>query len=583
MNKQLYFLSGLPRSGSTVLAAIMNQNPMTHVSATSGLTEALGGLARTWQSVGILHGNDPEQKLLAQTMLGVIDAFYAKISQPVAVDKSRAWPAPAVMNAMSHVLGRKPKIVATVRSIPDCMASFVRVAKPVSLDEFMATSQLVDHLKSSYIQLLKGYQYDKTSFVFVEYDDLLADPQAQLDRIHNFLELPFYAYNFNDIDGSNVMEDDEHLHGYAGLHDIKSKLEKQHNEDSKDVLQHHYGEFCQPEFWRAATPVHRMFDLDLQLEASISGDFTEGWRLAQKIETEEPKNNRAAFNRGWYALRQGHIQTGYKLLDRGRIAGVFGDKKPSVSTEAWCGQHNSTVLLYLEGGFGDQLHQARYAKDIAAHGNRVVVSCAGPLVSLMSEIEGVSAVMQRGVEYGVYHDFFVQGMSAIVPLGLELTDISGKPYINKDTVVKGQKRRIGLRWRGDQAFEVEHRKRFPAEPFFACLEGVDAEFISLQRDGGTELCPSWVKTVPLDSWHATKSAISSCDLVISSCTSVSHLASAMGVNTWVIVPIMPYFLYALDGDKTPYYDSMTLIRQQVYNDWQNCFDQIRNKLAEKEF
>jgi len=84
--------------------------------------------------------------------------------------------------------------------------------------------------------------------------------------------------------------------------------------------------------------------------------------------------------------------------------------------------------------------------------------------------------------------------------------------------------------------------------------------------------------VPLDSWHDTQAAIASCDLVISSCTSVSHLAAAMGVPTWVVTPIMPYFLYALDGDRTPYYDGMRLFRQEIYGDWQAPFDKIKAEL-----
>jgi hypothetical protein len=56
------------------------------------------------------------------------------------------------------------------------------------------------------------------------------------------------------------------------------------------------------------------------------------------------------------------------------------------------------------------------------------------------------------------------------------------------------------------------------------------------------------------------------------------LAAAMGVETWVVTPIMPYFLYALDGEKTPYYDSMKLIRQEVYGDWVAPFDKIKERL-----
>jgi hypothetical protein len=46
------------------------------------------------------------------------------------------------MQAMAQVLGQKPKIVATVRSVPDCMASFVRVAKPENLGDFLFNGPL---------------------------------------------------------------------------------------------------------------------------------------------------------------------------------------------------------------------------------------------------------------------------------------------------------------------------------------------------------------------------------------------------------------------------------------------------------
>jgi hypothetical protein len=55
----------------------------------------------------------------------------------------------------------------------------------------------------------------------------------------------------------------------------------------------------------------------------------------------------------------------------------------------------------------------------------------------------------------------------------------------------------------------------------------------------------------------------------------------MGVETWVITPVMPYFLYALEGESTPYYDSMKLMRQEVFGDWQAPFDSIKNRLGEK--
>ncbi len=583
MNKTLHFLSGIPRSGSTVLAAILNQNPMTHVSTTSGLVHALDGLANTWHSAGLLNENDKDRTKLAQTMRGMIDAFYEDTDKPVIIDKSRGWPIAQIMGAMTQVLNRPPKIIATVRSVPDCAASFVRIAKPENLDEFMASGQLMDHLKAAYISLQNGYLAAPENFLIVEYEDLIADPKAQLARIHAFLELPDFDYDFNNIDGSTVKEDDEQLHGTAGMHYVAPVLAKQHSQDPRDVLKHHYTSFCQPEFWlERPRTVPELHDLDLQLAASTTGDFAEGWRIAQKLEIEEPNNDRAAYNRGWYYLRQGQIQKGYALMDRGRTAGVFGNKRPDVPTPAWDGKSKGTVMLYLEGGLGDQIHQVRYAKLIADRGCRVIVACTGQLASVFVGVEGVSAVIQHEAAFGIYHDFFVQGMSAVVPLGLELEDISGAPYIAKPTVIKGRRKRIGIRISGQKAFEHEHHKLFPAELMFHAVKEADAEFISLQRDADLDKVPGWVKPVNLATWEDTRAAIASCDLVISSCTSVAHLAAAMGVETWIVTPVMPYFLWAAEGDKTPYYDSVTLFRQEVFGEWEAPFNQIANKLSKQQ-
>lgn len=553
-------MSGISRSGSTLLAAILSQNKQTHVSTTSGLMFALEGMANTWASTDLLKADERNHTTLVRSMRGTIEAFYEDYDAPVIIDKGRGWSIPQIMRAMTEVLGERPKIIATVRSIPDCMASFVRVTKPDDLDEFMELGQLSEHLKMAYTTLQTGHEFAPECFCIVEYEDLLAKPKAQLDRIHAFLGLDDFDYDFATIDG----------------------LAKQHSEDPRDVLKHHYSAFCQPEFWldkpRTAPELH---DLDLQLAASKMGNFAEGWQLAQKIEKDEPNNHRAAFNRGWYLLRQGKIQEGYQLMDRGRKVGVFGNAAPNSPTQPWDGKSKGTVLLNLEGGLGDQIHQVRYAKSIVARGCKVIVACSGPLVTLFTDVEGVSAVVQHDCCQGVYHDFYVQGMSAIVPLGFELEDLTGEAYITKPKTIKSFRRRIGLRWQGQIAFEAEHQKKFPYDLLFDALKDVDAEFISLQRDEGAEACPSWVKQVPLNSWDDTRQATASCDLVISSCTSVSHLAAAMGVETWTIIPIMPYFFYAQEGDTCPYYDTMKLLRQESFGGWEAPFAKIKERLSEK--
>lgn len=577
---QLHFLAGLPRSGSTLLAAIINQNPAAKVSSTSDLVHILDVLASLWANSHTLNINDPERIRLVEVMRGVINAEY-KDPPLVVIDKSREWPRPDIMQSMPMVLERPMKIIATVRSVPDCAASFARIADPEDLNSFLLDSSFIQHLQGSYVSLKNGYAAYPEAFLFVEYEDLLADPQAQLDRVHDFLDLPPFTYNFENIDGSMVAEDDATLWNAPGLHDVQPKLERQHNQSARDVLGKRYAQFAQPAFWRANPGEPEIHTLDLQLAAARVGNFTQAWELSEQLAEEEPENDRAAYNRGWYLLRQGKLQKGFELLDRGRKEGVFGNKNPGTPQPLWDGKSQGTVLLYLEGGLGDQIHQVRYAKNIAERGCKVVVACSDALVLLFNQVKGVSAIVTHAAALGVYHDFWTPGMSALVPLGYEYRNVCGSAYIPKPFIERARRKRIGLRWSGNPKFEHEQHRVFPPELMFDAVKGIDADFICLQRDNDMEVCPDWVTQVPLDDWLQTQEAIASCDLVITSCTSVSHLAAAMGIETWVVQPIMPYYLYARPGDKTAFYDNMRLYRQERFDEWDSPFININSDLKKE--
>jgi hypothetical protein len=582
--KSIYFLAGLPRSGSTVLAALLNQHPSLHATSTSGLLDILVGTLTAWnssQTVRASMDKAASEDEIQRILRTICEEKYAKVNKPVILDKARGWSSSINIPTMTKVLGHKPKIIATVRNIPDCVASFVRIAKPEDKYQFLRDSELVHHVKESYQSLESGYHMAPECFLFIDYDNLIQNPALQLQRIHKFLDLPDHDYDFNNLDGTNLRERDEEVWEVKGLHDINPKLEYLHQEDPKDVLGHAYVEYLQPRFWlneqTTTRPIHK---LDLQLTASLMGNFKEGWRLAQEIEADEPWNHRAAFNRGWYKLQQGNLLEGESLLFRGRIEKVFGNPPPRVPTPMWDGVSKGTVLLNLEGGLGDQIHGARYAKYIADRGCEVIIACSGEIATLFRGIKGVVAVVQHDAVYGVVHDFWTPSMSTVMPLGLEYSDIDGSAYINKPEVKQHQGLRIGLRWQGNPAFEHEQHRIFPPNLMFDALKGLDAEFISLQRDKGAEFCPSWVKQVPLGTWEDTKAAIASCDLVVSSCTSVAHLSGAMGVPTWIMTPILPYYLWAKEGDTTPWYDSVRLFRQEEFGDWSEAFKKLKLKLAE---
>ncbi len=313
--------------------------------------------------------------------------------------------------------------------------------------------------------------------------------------------------------------------------------------------------------------------LDQQLAAGLRGDFVEGWRLAQLLPKDDP---RATFNRGWYLLQQGKLLEGHKMLDAGRGINVFGNRHIGSTQPIWDGKSKGTVLLNLEGGLGDQICGVRWAKEITKRGNNCVISCSSEIASLFVDVEGVSAIIQHEACNGIYHDYWLPSMSAVVALGYDYEDLRGDAYITNYTP---QAKRLGVRWCGNPTFEHEQHRLFPAQIMFDTVEGYDC--VSLQRDEGVELKPVWMKETFLETWKDTLISLSFCSLVITSCTSVAHLSGAMGIPTWIIVPILPYYLWALPGEKTFYYDSVTLFRQTTYGDWTEPFDKIRSRLKEE--
>lgn len=320
-------------------------------------------------------------------------------------------------------------------------------------------------------------------------------------------------------------------------------------------------------------------NLQDQYNTLMTGDFDKSKEMVYQLHEDYPWDNDIAFNCGWAKLSDGDIVEGYTLLDRGREKGpngwVWGDHEFKSSQPVWRGTPNKTVLLRLERGLGDQYHQVRYARELKAKGCTTVVSCSPQLAEVIRHAEGVDVVVEHGAALGVYHDFHLPAMSSPMYMGAE--SVRGTPYIARPPVdvVPG---RVGLCWQGNVAYENQTKRKFPAELLFNTVKGRAPSFINLQKDDGIEHRPDWVELVDLSSWVATAKAMASCELIITSCTSIAHLAGAMGIPTIVIVPMVPYYLWSLPGHQTPYYDSVMLLRQTNADEWLDPFKALATVL-----
>lgn len=334
--------------------------------------------------------------------------------------------------------------------------------------------------------------------------------------------------------------------------------------------------------------------IDQQLNLMIRGRFDEGWQLAQEMERTIPDDWRAKFNRGWFLIHQGDFQQGFQLLEYGRALNVYGSGRMNTSRPVWDQSDltGKTVIINCEAGYGDNIMSARFATEIWRRGGEAVLNCDKTIHCLFQRIQGVKKCITAAEVRSTLHDFWIPGFSCSWMFGHTAETMPNQPYITanpdsvevwKNILQSDRKFRIGIRWSGNPEFEHQQFRIFPPQNLLNICKDVDhIQFYSLQRDNDVIELPSHIKDLQhlLISWEDTAACIENLDLVISSCTSIAHLASAMGKPTWVIVPLLPYHVWAYGGRHSPWYQNTTeVFRQKNFGEWHHPFDEISQRLT----
>ena len=149
---------------------------------------------------------------------------------------------------------------------------------------------------------------------------------------------------------------------------------------------------------------------------------------------------------------------------------------------------------------------------------------------------------------------------------------------------------VGINWQGNPNVEkAELRGRSLAlETFAPIASKIKTSFVSLQKGFGSEqlaTCSFKHRFVNCQeqinqTWDFLETAaiIANCDLIITSDTSVAHLAGGMGKNTWLLLTKNPEWRWGIEGDKTFWYPSMRLFRQKERGNWNEVIEQVAEAL-----
>ena len=255
-----HFISGLPRSGSTLLAALLRQNPRFHAGMTSPVGTLFTGMLNQF-SAGSEFGPVIDQPMRRRLLRGLFDAYYAdQVDKGVVFDSNRMWCAklPAILDLFPTA-----KVIACVRDVAWVMDSIERLYRS---NPYENTKLFVDDVERNTVysrvdtlaqrNRLVGYPWaalkeayygeQASSLLLIEYELLAQAPEKVLRLVYDFIGETWFPHDFQNVH-YDAPAFDEAL-GLAGLHRVRPVIKLL---DRRTVLPPDlYEKYSALSFWR---------------------------------------------------------------------------------------------------------------------------------------------------------------------------------------------------------------------------------------------------------------------------------------------------------------------------------------------
>ncbi len=321
--------------------------------------------------------------------------------------------------------------------------------------------------------------------------------------------------------------------------------------------------------------------------------FDQAKKLYHGVIQTHPNYTIAHVNLGMCCLLTGEYEKGWEEYEwRLRLPNHHHNHeflKPK-----WSGEDlkNKTLLIICEQGFGDSIQFIRFIELLSKDGAKIIIMSPKELISLLKEQKNVDQVISYEEPLPDY-DFYIPMLS--IPKVLEWkpnTFTQDFPYLHikeKDlTFISKDKINIGLltqtrRGANDEKFRSIELTRFEGVFDKEKHNVVSLDFFAGGGNtplGNLQLASGVVDVVPeiLD-FMDTANIIQKLDLIISVDTVVVHIAGALNKKVWLMLAAVPGWRWDLNfPTTTPWYPSVQLFRQPLYNDWDTVINEIKNEL-----
>lgn len=349
------------------------------------------------------------------------------------------------------------------------------------------------------------------------------------------------------------------------------------------------------EFYRAVELAPNQADTQHNLGLALTdlGHFTEAERCFEKALRLQP-SPAAELDLALCRLAAGDYAQGFAGLEaRWALRRL---PRPHANIPLWDGRplEGRRILVFNEQAYGDGILFARFVKRLRAAGaSLVVLECHRPLARLFSVLEGIDRVVVRG-EVMPAVDLCVSLLSLPALLGVEQPAIEAGPYLVPPAVGRpplvrppGTRLAVGLCWAGRPTHRMDRHRSAGLKAFLPLLGRPHAAFYSLQKGAAAaELLHlgvgGMVRDLSTEIEDLADAAhwMAQLDLVITVDTAIAHLAGALDVPCWVVLPFLVDWRWGRAGDETHWYERMHLFRQERPGDWPGVFAEIDDALAQ---
>jgi sulfotransferase len=245
-DKLVYFVSGLPRSGSTLLMNILGQNPRFHVTPTSGILDMLVQVRNHWDMNDANRARDrrENERLKRNVLQGMLSGYFQDVEQTVCFDKNRYWLEFLEMAAELAGGRERLRVLVTVRDLRDVMASFELLYRKTSalgqvpleannqlkcktalgrfelfIDDAQPVGRAFNAVRDA---ITRGWQ---DQLHIIDYDQLTAQPAQVMEQVYAFLDQPRFDHDFEHVEQITI--EDDFAYGFKDLHRIRAAVRPQ--------------------------------------------------------------------------------------------------------------------------------------------------------------------------------------------------------------------------------------------------------------------------------------------------------------------------------------------------------------------